>query len=93
MDLLLKIIIFLYAGTGIIATIGYLPTIKDLYHKKPSANINSYVVWTFCAGTTFLYAIMAISDLLLEIVTGLNFLSCAIILILAIRLKYYKNRF
>jgi len=91
MDLMLKIIIFLYAGTGIVATIGYLPTIKDLYHKKPSANINSYIIWTFCAGITFLYAIAVISDLLLEIVTGLNFLSCVIILILAIKLKYYKK--
>ena len=91
MEPMLKIIVFLYAGTGIVATIGYLPTIKDLYHKKPSANINSYIVWTFCAGITFLYAITVISDLLLEIVTGLNFLSCAIILFLAIKLKYYKK--
>jgi uncharacterized protein with PQ loop repeat len=91
MDLPLKIILFLYAGTGIVAAIGYLPTIKDLYHKKPSANINSYIVWTLCAGISFLYAIMVISDLLLEIITGLNFLFCAVILILAIKLKYYKK--
>ena len=87
MDYLLKIIIFLYAATGIIASIGYLPTIKDLYNKKPSANINSYIIWTFCAVIGFFYAVLLIKDLLLEIVTGLNFLFCAIILILAIRIR------
>ena len=88
MDIILTIITFLYASTGIIATIGYLPTIKDLTKKIASANIHSYIIWTFCSGIAFLYAFLIISDLLLEIVTGLNFVACAIILIMALRLKY-----
>ncbi len=91
MDLPLEIISFFYALAGTIAIVGYLPTIKDLYQKKPSANINSYILWTFCGGIGLLYATVVISDLLLEIVTGLGFLSCAIILVLALRLKYLKK--
>ena len=90
MEFILTIIAFLYASTGIIATIGYFPTIRDLMKKIASANINSYIIWTFCSLITFLYALLVISDLLLEIVTGLNFVSCAIILILALKLKYKK---
>ena len=91
MEFILTIIAFLYASTGIIATIGYFPTIRDLMKKIASANINSYIIWTFCSLITFLYVLLVISDLLLEIVTGLNFVSCAIILILALKLKYKKR--
>ncbi len=91
MNTLLTIIAFLYAGTGIIATIGYFPTIRDLLRKKESANIHSYLIWTLCGLITFLYALFVISDLLLEIVTGLNFISCALILVLALRLKHRKH--
>ncbi len=91
MEIIIAIIAFLYASTGIIATIGYLPTIRDLTKKIASANIHSYIIWTFCASITFLYALLVISDLLLEIVTGLNFVSCAIILTLALKLKYKKQ--
>jgi len=90
MEIILTILAFLYASTGIIATIGYIPTIKDLTKKIASANIHSYVIWIFCSSITFLYALFVISDLLLEIVTGLNFASCATILILALKLKYKK---
>ena len=87
MNIFLIIISFLYAGTGIVTTIAYLPTIRDLLKGKPSANISSYIVWTLCAFVTFLYALFVVSDLLLEIMTGLNFLSCALIWILAFRVK------
>lgn len=92
MDYIVIILSFLYAGTGVVATIGYIPTILDLIKKIPSANISSYLIWTSCAFITFLYAFLVISDLLLEIVTGLNFLSCFIVLLLSLNLKYsHKN--
>lgn len=90
-DLILQILIFAYASVGIIATIGYFPTIKDLYHhKRKSANINSYIIWILASGITFLYAMFILSDLLLRIITGLNFACCALILILSLRLKCSK---
>ena len=91
MEIIFTIIAFLYTSAGITAAIGYFPTLRDLTKKKASANINSYIIWTFCSSIIFLYAIFVISDLLLEIVTGLNFVSCAIILILALKLKYKKE--
>lgn len=90
MNLFLTVIIVLYACTGTIGILGYIPTIIDLVKKKPSANIKSYLIWASCSGVSFLYATFVISDLLLEIVTGLNFISCAIILGLALRLEFKK---
>ncbi|MCK5476305.1 MAG: hypothetical protein KAI55_00120 [Candidatus Aenigmarchaeota archaeon] len=90
MEIILTIITLLYASTGIIGIIGYIPTIKDLIKNKASANIRSYIIWTFCNSITFLYVSLVVSDLLLKIVTGLSFISCAIILILALKLKYKK---
>lgn len=86
MNILLTILSILYAGVGIIVVVGYLPTIRDLRKKVASANIHSYMIWTFCAGVTFLYAFFVVSDLLLEIVTGLNFISCLVILISSLKL-------
>jgi hypothetical protein len=87
MDLLLQFLIIAYAGTGIVATIGYVPTIIDLIHKKKSANVSSYAIWTLCSMITFLYSLFVLNDLLLRVVTGLNFLCCATILVLGIRLN------
>jgi len=89
--MLLQLLTGAYASVGIIATIGYAPTIKDLFHKKMSANITSYIAWTFCSGITFVYSITMFSDLLLKIVTGLNFACCAIILGLALIIKNTKR--
>lgn len=86
-----QILIFAYASVGVIATIGYIPTIKDLWmHKKMSANISSYAIWTLCSGITFSYSLFILSDLLFRIVSGLNFACCAIILLLITILKYRR---
>jgi len=90
-NLFLSLLIIAYAGVGIVATIGYLPTMKDLWiHKKKSANITSYIIWTLCSGIAFLYALFVLKDLLFRIVSGLNFTSCAVVLSLSIRLKFLK---
>jgi hypothetical protein len=92
MDLLLQFLIIAYAGTGIVATIGYIPTIIDLLiHKKKSANISSYAIWTLCSAITFLYALFILQDPLVRVVTGLNFLCCATVLVLGIRLNLKKR--
>jgi len=92
MNIFSIIISFLYAGTGVVATIGYLPTIRDLLKGKKSASILSYIIWTSCAFVVFLYAIFVVSNLLLEVVTGLNFICCALIWILAFRLKIKRKK-
>lgn len=87
-EILLKILMIAYAATGIVATIGYLPTIKDLLlHKKMSANIHSYIIWTSCATIVFLYSLFILPDLLFKIVSGLNFVCCLTILVLTLILR------
>lgn len=87
-EILLQIIVFAYASVSVIATIGYIPTIKDLwFHNKMSANISSYVIWTASTGISFLYSLFILPDLLFRIVSGLNFVFCAVILLLGLALR------
>ena len=69
-EILLKLLIFCYGGTIIIDVIAYWPTIKDLYNKKPSANIASYVLWSAANGIAFAYSVFILPDLLFRIVSG-----------------------
>ena len=88
---LLQTLIIAYASVGIIANVAYWPTIKDLYfHKKPSANITSYLLWTATSGIAFLYSLFILKDSLFRIVSGLSIAANALILILSINLKYKK---
>ena len=91
MDFLRDLLIFAYAATAVIAVIGYWPTIRDLYKKKPSANIASYILWTVDTGSVFLYSRFVVTDLLFQIVSGFNFACCVIILAMSIGLKKRKR--
>ena len=87
-ELLLQILVIAYGATGVVGLVGYWPTIRDLYHhKKPSANISSYILWSSTGGIGFLYAVFILPDLLLRIVSGINFFACLVVLILSIGLK------
>lgn len=83
---------FLYAISGIIVAFGYVPTIKDLLKGKPSASINSYLIWTFCATIAVIYASIIISDLLLIVISGLNLFAILTVVILAINLKIKSKK-
>lgn len=86
-ELLVQILMVLYASVSLVSVIGYIPTVKDLwYHKKMSANINSYIIWTACSLITLLYSLFVLPDLLFRIAAGLSFAMCAMILVLALRL-------
>jgi hypothetical protein len=62
--------------------------IKELYyHKKASANVISYVIWTGVSGVAFLYSLFTLPDLFFIIVSGMHFVACAVILFLGIALK------
>ncbi|MFH1230221.1 MAG: hypothetical protein V1709_01855 [Planctomycetota bacterium] len=90
-DILVWALTVAYGTTGIIGLIAYWPTIKDLYyHKKPSANIVSYILWTATSGIAFLYALFILPDMLFIIVSGMSFAACGFVLCLSIRLKNHK---
>ncbi len=79
MDWFITTIVFLYAATGVIGLIAYLPTFKDLKNKIVSANMHSYALWTLTYGIALLYAIFVVSDFLLSLVAGIHFVSCGLI--------------
>jgi len=87
--LLLSILSVAYVFlAGVINIVAYLPTIKDLYHhKKASANVHSYWLWTLTGAITLLYSLFILPDLLFIIVSLLNFLACIIVLCARITLK------
>ncbi len=88
---LIYILTFLYGLGGIITFVGYFPTIKDLWNKKASANIHTYLIWTITMFITSLYGFFVIKDLMFILVVNLQFLSCAFILALSLRIKYAKK--
>lgn len=86
-SLLIVIISVLYASSGIISTIGYTPTIKGLLKQIPCADLRSYLIWVLTTTISFIYASVVITDPLLMLLTGMDMVLCATILILIIRLK------
>lgn len=87
-DTFSQLLTIAYGCVGIIGFVAYWPTIKDLhFHKKPSANISSYVVWTTTTGVTFLYSIFVLSDLVFRAVSALYFFACLVVLFLRLKLK------
>jgi len=91
-SIILQILAAAYASVGILNAIAYWPTIKDLYyHKKPSANISSYVLWTMTTGISSLYGAFILQDPLFRVVAGAGFVSCLTVLILSLNLKYKER--
>jgi len=85
------VLTFLYSIGGVVTFLWFVPTMKDLWYKKPSANITTYVVWTITTVFTSLYGIFILKNLIFIIVINLQLLACLAVLILRIRLKYQKK--
>ena len=88
----ITVITFLYSIGGIATFVGFIPTMKDLWNKKPSANAMTYVVWTTTTFFTSLYGFFVLQNLVFNIVINLQLLACLIVLILRIRLNYSKKQ-
>jgi hypothetical protein len=87
-DILLCSLTIAYAVAGFVCIIAYYPTIADLYFKKKvSANISTYMLWTFTAIISSLYSLFILEDNLFRIISVLNLVSCSIILFLRIKIK------
>jgi hypothetical protein len=90
-EFFLNVLIIAYATVGAINIIAYFPTIKDLYHhKKASANVLSFTIWTGAAVITFLYSLFILPDILFIIVSGINLAADITVLTLSIILKHSK---
>jgi hypothetical protein len=91
-NILIYVISGLFAIIGVIDVVAYLPTIKDLIKKMPSANIKSYAIWSISGFIGLLYAAIVLQDLLFTLVEILHFGLCFIIYILAIRNKKLQQK-
>jgi uncharacterized protein with PQ loop repeat len=87
----IPILTFLYSIGGIITFLGFVPTMKDLWQGKPSANISTYVIWTSTTIITSLYGLFVLKNMVFNIVINLQVFACLIVLILSIKLKYSKK--
>ena len=87
-ELLLQALVVAYGSVSVVTALGYWPTIRDLLHRKISANVASYLLWTASSGITFLYSLFILPDFLFRLVSAVNFGSCAAILLLCANLEY-----
>ena len=78
----------IYAICGIVTFAGFIPTMIDLWKKKPSANISTYIIWTTTMFFTTLYALFINKDLVFIGVASAQLLACLAVLLLRIRLNY-----
>ncbi len=87
------VLTFLYSAGGIITLLGFIPTVKDLWKGKPSANISTYITWTITLSFTMMYGIFVLKDLTFISITILHWLACLAIVILAFkaRVKHRNN--
>lgn len=85
---LLHLLTLIYGICGIVTFAGFIPTMIDLWKKKPSANIPTYITWTTTMFFTTLYAVFINKDLVFIGVASAQLFACFIVLVLRIRLKY-----
>jgi uncharacterized protein with PQ loop repeat len=87
METFIYIVSILYSIGGTISLMAYIPTIRDLWQGKPSANISSYMVWSMSSFFSVLYGYFVLQDLLFNVMTTINFVVCLLVLALVIRLR------
>ena len=78
---------FIYGIGGLVTFAGFFPTIKDLWHKKPSANASTYIIWTTTTFIASLYGFFILQNLIFNLVVNLQLAACLTVLILRLRLK------
>lgn len=84
-------ITFLYSIGGLVTFAGFFPTMRDLWKRKPSANVHTYIIWSLTTFLTALYAIFVVKDLVFSLVISLQLAACLIVLILRLRLKLKRT--
>ncbi len=89
-DILLNVLTVLYGAGGIVTFLGFLPTIKDLYVGKPSANTWTYMTWTVTTLLASLYGLFILRNFTFNIVINLQLAACIAVLVLSIRLQLQK---
>lgn len=82
----IAVVTTLFAVSGTVSFLAYLPTIVDLWRGKPSANVSSYALWASTAAAGSLYTHVVLGDLLAIVAADLQTLACVTILVQRSRL-------
>lgn len=86
-DNFIYILTGVYGISGLATLLGFAPTIKDLWNKKPSANSGTYLIWAVTAFVASLYGFFVLQNLMFNIIINLQLAGCIAVLILRYRLK------
>ena len=81
-----------YAIGGVVTLLGYIPTVRDLYQGKPSANATTYLIWLITTFIATLYGVFVLKDTMYLLVVGLQLIACLIIMIMRLRLYYATKK-
>ncbi len=85
-DAFIAVLTVAYAAGGVVTFIGFIPTMVDLWHKKCSANLATYGIWTVTTLLAFLYGLFVLHNLVFNLVVGLQLLASLAVLILRLRI-------
>lgn len=87
-EYLITILTISYGIVWIVATIGYIPTIKELYfEKKLNVNVKTYMIWSFTSFIMFMYWIFVLKDPLFIIISWFWHIFCLTIFLLGYQLE------
>ncbi len=93
MEQFINILTIAYGVGGVVTLFGYIPTVRDLYVGKPSANSTTYLIWFITTFIATLYGWFVLKDWVYLLVVGLQLVMCLVILILRMRLAFVKGNF
>lgn len=86
-----EILTFIFLINSFIALAGFFTTFKDVWNGIPSANIMTYIQWTWVNGFGAVYGYIKLEDFAYTFLSGSAFLFCVVILVLRLRIKEENN--
>lgn len=86
-----SILTWAYGVIGVVNFCAYIPTAIDLWNKKMSATMLSWIIWSFGAIVALSYAILINKDPVFIFVTASNSFMIFLVFALVIRLKYFVD--
>lgn len=90
----MEILAFLYMTTGFIAVFSYITQMRSLLldtTKSLSISKSSWLIWSYTSVVAFVYAVMAVGDAPLMLITGVNSLGCLLVTSVVLYNQYCKE--
>ncbi len=87
------IISFLYSLVGVVGLVGFIPQIIKIIKAEnddSTVSISSWLLWSVTGLVSMLYGIIVVNDLLIIVITCINFVGCLLITILEIYNRFWR---